>query len=186
MRTRAVATAVAVVLSFGVLVAQASLVLDQSSPAQVPPATTTFAVGGPVNQVVSQTVTAGVSGRLRAVDVPIACESGELILEIRDVDTAGQPGTTLYYTEAYDIADFPGPLNGTFHRIRLRGMPVRFTAGDSFSISLGNPTGVCGLWPGLLGDGYAGGTGWGDSSDGPIAPLILSGTDDIPFQTFVQ
>ena len=186
MRTRPRVTAVAVALFSGVVIAQASLVLDQSSPAQLPPPSISLAVGGPVNTVVSQTVTAGLSGRLRAVDVPIGCESGELILEIRDVDAAGQPGPTLHYSEPYDIVDFPGPVTATFRRIRLRGMPVRFAAGDRFTISLGNPTGSCGLWPGLVGDPYAGGTGWGDGDDGPISPLSLSGTDDMAFRTFVQ
>ena len=186
MRTPARLTAAAVVLSSGVLVAQASLVLDQSSPAQSPPAAFTIAVGGPVSQVVSQTVTAGVSGRLRAVEVPIGCDSGELILEIRDVDGAGQPGPTLYFNDSYDIAAFPVVVTDEFRRIRLRGMPVTFAAGERFAISLSNPTGSCGLWPGPAGDPYAGGTGWADASDGPIVPLSLSGTDDIPFRTFVQ
>ena len=122
MRTRASVTAAAVVVSTSVLVAQASLVLDQSSPSQPPPANISFAVGGLHHQVLSQTVTTGVSGRLRAVEVPIGCESGRLILEIRDVDGNGQPGGTAIFTESYDIADFPSPLTDAFVRIRLRGV----------------------------------------------------------------
>ena len=186
MRTRARVTAAAVVVSTGVLVAQASLVLDQSSPTQTPPASFSIAVGGPVSQVVSQTVTAGVSGRLRAVEVPLGCISGALVLEIRDVDGSGQPGPTLFFSDTYDITDFPPPSTDTFRRIRVRGMPVTFAAGDRFTISLSNPTGSCGLWPGPAGDPYSGGMGWADSTDGPIVPLSSGGTDDMPFRTFVQ
>jgi hypothetical protein len=81
-------------------------------------------VGGPREQVISQTVTAGVAGRLRAIEVPIACGSGELVLEIRDVDGLGQPGPTVFFSDTYDIEDFPGPVDGTFRRLRLQGMPL--------------------------------------------------------------
>lgn len=186
MRTRAPLMAAAVVLSSGILVAQASLVLDQSSPTETPPAPFTIAVGGPVSQVVSQTVTAGISGRLRAVEVPLGCASGQVILEIRDVDASGQPGPTVHFSDTYDFDDFPEIVTDTFRRLRLHGPPVTFAAGDRFAISLSNPTGSCGLWPGPAGDPYAGGQGWADASDGPIVPLSGNGTDDIPFRTFIQ
>ena len=187
MKDRVSATGVATVVLSAVLVAQGPLVLDQESPADPGPIPFTHAVGGPNQQVISQTVTAGVSGRLRAVEVPMGCADGEVILEIRDVDAAGQPGPTLYFTDTYDVADFPSPVTDTFNRLRLNGMPVRFLAGDRFTISLGNPTGSCGIWPGPVGDPYPDGTGWAEGNDGPIVALSVgTDRDDIPFRTFVR
>jgi hypothetical protein len=187
MRYRASAVAVGVVVLSTALASQASWVLDQEAPAEMPPAPFTFAVGGPTEQVLFQTVTAGLDGRLRAVEVPIGCDSGTVILEIRDVDALGQPGPTVLATHAFAASDFPAFVDDTFQRLRLRGMPLRFAAGDTFTIALSNPTGSCGIWPGPEGDAYSGGTGWADGNDGPLVPLGLgSGREDMPFRTFVQ
>jgi hypothetical protein len=159
-------------------------VLDQQSPAEVPPAPVSFAVGGPREQVVSQTVTVGIAGALRAIEVPIGCTDGEVLLEIRDVDGLGQPGINVLTSESFPASDFPVAVTDSFQRLRLRGMPVRFSPGETFAISLSNSTGSCGIWPGPEGNPYAGGTGWADSNDGPIGPL---GTrEDLPFRTFVR
>ncbi len=186
MSRRYVLTTLLVLVFSGAMIA-ATLVVDQQAPPAVSPADFTFAVGGPHEQVLSQTVTAGVAGRLWQVNVPIGCENGTVILEIRDVDSSGQPGPTLLYTRGYPASHFPGIVTDAFQPLRLIGHPVRFAAGDTFTISLSNPTGSCGLWPGPVGDPYPGGTGWADADDGPIVPVSLGyGTDDLPFQTIVR
>ena len=162
-------------------------VVDQSAPTDPGPIPFTHAVGGPSEQVLSQTVTAGVDGRLREVRVPMGCGSGEVVLEIRDVNAEGQPGPTLYRSLSFDAGDFPVPVTDEFRSMRITGRPVRFAPGDMFAISLSNPTGSCGVWPGPVGDPYTGGTGWADPNDGPMVPLSLgTGRDDLPFQTVMM
>jgi hypothetical protein len=165
----------------------AALVVDQSAPAAPPPIVGTWAVGGPSEQVLSQTVTAGVDGRLREVRIPIGCGSGEVLLEVRNVNPAGQPGGTVLYSRTYRLALFETIVSDAFTSLPLHGPPLRFSAGDTFAISLSNPTGSCGVWPGPIGNPYAGGTGWADPNDGSIVPLSLgTGQDDLPFVTIMQ
>lgn len=172
---------------FGLTAMAATLVLDQLSPTAPAPAPFTWAVGGPVDQVLSQTVTAGVDGRLWSVRVPIGCESGELVLEIRDVDALGQPGATVRFSRSYDASDYATPVTEAYRSFRIIGRPVRLAAGDTYAIVLSNPTGSCGVWPGLEGDPYPGGNGWADANDGPIVPVSLgTGRDDLPFHAVMQ
>jgi hypothetical protein len=165
----------------------AALVVDQSAPTAPLPVGFTWAVGGLSEQVLSQSVTAGIDGRLREVRIPIGCASGEVVMEIRDVNAAGEPGGTVLYSESYRLALFDPIVTDEFTSLRVLGPPVRFTAGDRFAILLSNPTGSCGVWPGPVGDPYAGGKGWSDANDGPLVPLLGSrGTDDLPFITIMQ
>jgi len=188
MSRRAVLLATALSVSaLGLTAHAAMLVLDQSSPTSPAPIPFTWAVGGPSEQVLSQTVTAGVDGRLWSVRVPIGCDGGELVLEIRDVDALGQPGSTVRFSRSYDASDYATPVTDGFRSFRIIGRPVRLAAGDTFAIVLSNPTGSCGVWPGLEGDPYPGGTGWADANDGPIVPLSLgTGRDDLPFHAVMQ
>ena len=188
MSHRAFVAASAVVIFSVAIAAQPSLMLDQQAPPEDPPGSgITTAVGGLYEQVVSQTVTVGIAGRLRAVEVPIGCGSGTLVLEIRDVNADGTPGPTVLSSETYAATDFPAPVTEAFRRLRIRGMTARFDVGETFAISLGNIGGSCGIWRGPIGDPYSGGTGWTDATDGPIVPLSLgTDRDDMPFRTFVQ
>jgi hypothetical protein len=163
----------------------AILVVDQSAPAADPPIPFTWAVGG--GQVLSQTVTAGVAGRLWEVRVPIGCAGGDVLLQIRDVTPAGLPGPTVLYSRTFSGEDFPEVVTSEFRSFRLIGRPVRFAAGDRLTISLANETSTCGVWPGPLGSSYAGGGGWAEGDDGSVVSLSV-GTDreDLPFMTIVQ
>lgn len=160
--------------------------IDQSAPAA---SLNTLAIGGATEQVVSQTVTAGRSGRLVAVRAPLGCTDGTLVIEIRNVNADGQPGATVLKSVSFPAADLGGGVTSAFRNFRIAGggAPVALTAGQRFAISFSNPTGSCGLWPAPEGDPYTGGTGWADANDGPIVPVSLgSGRDDIPFQTIVR
>jgi hypothetical protein len=161
---------------------------DQSSPAAVAPIPFTHAVGGASEQVVSQTVTVGVTGRLISVQVPIACAGGRLTLEIRDVNAAGQPGDTVLRNITYPVGvPGGGDVTADLRTLRISGPPLNFSAGDRFAISLSNRTGSCGVWPGPIGNPYAGGSGWADANDGPVVELSLgNGRDDMPFATVVR
>lgn len=166
----------------------AAPVLDQSAPAD-PGAPFTWALGGPTNQVLAQTVTVGIGGRLPEVRVPIGCSSGTVVAEIRDVDVTGEPGTTVLVRRRYRADFFPVIVSATFQPLRLGGR-VRVSVGDRVAIVLSNPTGSCGVQPGPSGDPYAGGTGFSsdDLDPGVWVPLNtgMGSTDDLPFQTYVR
>jgi hypothetical protein len=74
--------------------ASADVVLDQEQPL-VEPAHGVRAVG----EKLAQTVTASVSRRLVEVHVPVACGSGEVILEIFSVTASGAPRSPLFARE---------------------------------------------------------------------------------------
>ncbi len=187
MNTRIRLTLTTIAALFSTSAFAAPPVLDQSSPAD-PNAAVTFAVGGPSVQVLSQTLTVGLSGRLAEVRVPIGCESGRVILQITDVDTLGLPGSSVLAERRYPANFFPEVVTADFQSLPLGGR-VGVTAGDRIAIVLSNPTGSCGVQPGPLGNPYTGGTGWADDTTDPFPPVPLSlGTNraDLPFQTFVR
>ncbi len=195
MNTRIRLTLTTIAALFSTSAFAAPPVLDQSSPAD-PSATFTYAVGGPSVQVLSQTLTVGLSGRLAEVRVPIGCESGQVILQITDVDTStgvpgGLPGSSVLAERRYRANLFPEVVTADFQSLSLGGR-VGVTVGDRIAIVLSNPTGSCGVQPGpagpVVGDPYAGGTGWAEDTIN-VSPVPLStgtGTDDLPFQTFVR
>jgi len=162
--------------------------LDQSQPTADAAAPFTFAIGGPSGQVLAQVVTAGVSGKLRQVDLPVACESGALVLEVRNVG-GGAPGATVLASESYAASSFTPftPGVASFASLRIMPAPV-IAAGTSFAIALSNPTGSCGILPGPVGDPYAGGTALVfDPAFGVWNPLSIGNDrDDLAFFTYVQ
>jgi len=162
--------------------------VDQSQPTADAAATFTFAIGGPSAQVLAQTFTAGASGKLRQVDLPVACDAGALVLQVRDV-TGGVPGTTVLATETYDATSFAPftPGVATFASLRLAPAPT-LAAGTSYALVVSDPTGSCGILPGPVGDPYAGGTAWVlDAATGTWQPLSLGNDrDDLPFVTYLQ
>ena len=164
----------------------AAPVLDQQNPGD-PAATFTFAIGGPSAQTVAQTITVGLDGRLTEFRVPVGCASGRLIAEVRDVDaSSGQPGATVIATRSYRSDHFPGIVSTDLTPISFGGR-VRVTAGDQLALVLSNPTGSCGILPGLAGNPYPAGSGWAMDDVNTIwVPLLLSGTDDLGFESYVR
>lgn len=189
MRDRSIAVAGIFVL-FAATVFAAAPVLDQSAPAD-PAAALTWAVGGPSNQFLAQTLTVGLGGRLVEVRVPIGgCGGGTVIVEIRDVDpSTGEPGTTVFVSRSYDADFFPGVVSTEFQPLRLGGR-AGVSPGDRLAIVLSNPTGSCGVQMGPAGDPYAGGRGYSsdDLAPGTWIPIStgVGATDDVPFQTYVR
>lgn len=162
-------------------------VIDQSLSPQEAPISFTYAVGGPSEQVLSQTVTAGLAGRLVEVRLPLGCTDGRVILEIRDVDAStGQPGSNVFHRATYPARRFPGESTDALQALSIGGS-LDFAAGDRFAIVLTNVGGVCGLWPAAVGDGYPNGTAWAESLGNPISPLgQVDGRDDMPFETVMR
>jgi hypothetical protein len=163
----------------------AAPVLDQSS-APDAGSPITLAVGGPSGQVLAQTLTAAIGGRLAEVRLPIGCASGELVLQVKDVALDGKPGTTVLATRRYPADLFPAVVTVDFQSLPLGGR-VGLTPGDRIALVLSNPTGSCGVYPGVP-SGYTDGDGWTQDPTFGWQQLLISGSSatDIGFQTFVR
>ncbi|MEM9233086.1 MAG: hypothetical protein AAGA69_02470 [Pseudomonadota bacterium] len=162
--------------------------IDQSQPLFDEDGTIT-AIGGSAEQKLAQTFTVGMDGDLTAIDIPVACAVGRLVVEIQGQTLSGEPDGIPLASALVDFIDINGP--GTdFERIFLsRDLPV--SVGDKLALVLSNPMGSCGLLDAPAGDTYSGGEfffdarpnppGWIDNKQffatNPEIPL------DIPFRT---
>jgi hypothetical protein len=163
----------------------AAPMLDQSLDADVF-SPITMAIGGPSGQVLAQTFTAAIGGRLAEIRLPIGCASGELILQVKDVAADGKPGTAVLATRHYAADLFPTTVSGDFQSLPLGGR-VGLTPGERIALVLSNPTGSCGVLPGIS-SGYADGDGWMLDLTYGWQPLLISNSSvtDVGFQTFVR
>ena len=168
-------------------------VIDQHLAATSDPTKPTMAIDNDPGseQILAQTVTAGVTGTLYAIQLPIGCASGRLIVEIRGVDpTTGEPTAAVIRSKRIQASRLPTSPSTTFEEIRLPG-GMRFSAGDRFAIVLRNETGSCGLLMGQAGiGGYAGGEAFFDARPNPPGwvPFEDFGSDpaDLPFVTIMR
>ncbi len=162
--------------------------LDQSQPIVDTAAPFTYAVGSTSNQLLAQLFTTGVAGKLREVELPVACADGDLIIEIRDV-AAGLPGSAVIASESFrpsTLTPFT-PGVATFNVLPFRPAP-RLAAGVQYALVASNPTGSCGMLPGPVGDPYAGGNAFFfDDVNGQWVNLSLGdGREDLPFFTYMK
>lgn len=145
-------------------------------------------IGGSSQQILAQIVTPGRAGRLTEVRLPVACSSGNLIVEIRYVSsTTGEPVGTAVSAETIEGTTIPSASSPVFRRVQF-DVPVWVGVSDPIAIVLSS-AGQCAIWSGPVGDPYAGGHSWFDAR--PNAPHVWvrgnvgTGRDDLPFQTFV-
>jgi len=143
-----------------------------------------MAIGGASEQKLAQTVTVARAGRLRGIFLPISCDSGRLIIEIRNVDLSGAPGGVVLGRHAFGSEDIT-PVGPVFRFFRFGNDPdLSLVAGARFAIVLRNPTGSCGISRGPLGDAYTGGAGFFDARPNPSGWIPFSETEtrlDLPF-----
>jgi hypothetical protein len=172
-RRGAIAALAGCVLGLGVSVA--AEVVDQAQDASE--SAEGLAVGR--GQDLGQTVTAGVSGILSAVRLPLTCSSGTVQLEIQGVDE-GLPDGRVLAADSLTIA--PGSLSTSPLTIPVTGLPP-FRAGDSFAV-LVSASGECVLPQGPSGDSYAGGQGLVRRAGSQVWEP-LAGARDLPFETLV-
>lgn len=161
--------------------------LDQEAPV-ADPIPFTLALGGVYSQVLYQSVTVGLTGRLSELRLPIGCASGQVIVEIFNANSDGLPvaGESPRLTRRFRADMFPEIVTTDYYPLPLGGR-VGVTAGERVVIVLSNPTGSCGIAAGEVGDSYLGGTGHAeDTINGFPVPMSLSGFDDMPFQTLVR
>jgi len=139
-------------------------------------------IGGASEQKLAQVVTAGVTGTLTEVRLPVSCSSGDLRVEIQGV-TGGEPNGTILAVEIVPRASLAGaPPN--FRSLPFSD-PVSLAAGSLFAIVLSS-TGTCGVFQGPDGDPYSGGNGFYDSRPNPPGWVLLTERFDLPFQTVVE
>ncbi|MEQ1929822.1 MAG: hypothetical protein ABL957_04710 [Parvularculaceae bacterium] len=149
--------------------AQAAEVVDQSNDRfAVSPAIPTHAIGGASRQELAQTFTVGLSGPLVKLRLPLACESGELTIDIVAL-SAGLPTgasrgrTTVAATSVRRVH----PTPPSFIDIALAA-PIAVTAGERLAFVLRNATGECAVSRAEAGETYAAGDGYFISlPDGP-------------------
>jgi probable HAF family extracellular repeat protein len=116
-----------------------------------------IAGGLPQSQVIAQTVTAGVTGTIAGIRLPIACSAGgtgnQLYIEIRDV-VNGQPTDQVLVSQSYQaLAAFPSPQ--AWRTIRFT-TPFFMRGGDRFAIFVFTD-GNCSLGVSPEGEHYGGG-----------------------------
>jgi hypothetical protein len=160
-------------------------VIDQMQPV-VDTTVGGMAIGGGSAQQLAQTVTVGRDGKLVGLFLPIGCDSGRLVIEIRNVD-GDSPGTVLLYRRRIDAAQL-SPIGPAFRLFRIDpGLPL--AAGDRLAVVLRNPTGSCGMFQGPVGDAYAGGEGFFQALPNPPGWVPFSDTEtrlDLPFMTLMR
>ena len=146
-----------------------------------------LAIGGASEQALAQVVTAGISGSLAAVGLPVACDSGALTVEIQRV-TGDVPDGVVWTSEVIPAASLPSfyPAPPSFRNIAFTTQ-VFFAAGVRFAIVL-RSSGQCGFFQGPPGNPYAGGDGFFDARPNPPGWVRLGdfGPADLPFQTLVD
>ena len=136
-------------------------------------------------------ITAGISGPLAKVRMPIVLSAGNLRISVNNT-IAAAPGNTILASVVVAAGDLPGsfPMGVVFSSI-VFDTPAFFSAGDQFSIVLeceGSPGSCQGAYvQGPVGNPYPGGNGWFDSRPNQPGVWVPIGgiRFDLPFQTFV-
>ncbi len=145
-------------------------------------------IGGAFEQKLAQTLTAGLDGPLAALQMPVRCSSGTLIVEIVELD-GELPGTSVLASAAVAAADLPHTDLTAFRTIDFERPHHRQSAGDRYAIVLRNPTGECNLTSAPPGDTYLSGDSYFDAR--PELPGWRSPRDfpgaafDLAFRTLV-
>jgi hypothetical protein len=164
MKAKTLSTVAALVAWSAAQSATAQTIIDTSQPV-IDGTVGGLVIGGSSQQKLGQTITVERQGELRAVYLPIACSSGLLTIDIRDVDSTGKPGTAVLARRYFTRSSAPS-IGPVFTRFKIGG--IHFNPGDRFAIVIANSSGSCGIFNGPLGDTYVMGDGYFDAR--PNAP----------------
>jgi len=141
-----------------------------------------FRVGGPTDQVLAQTFTAGVAGRLWEVRLPVSCFSGTFGLQVQTVAGSVPSGTVV---SSVNVQSAGLPPSSGFQTLRLPSPPA-VIAGDRLALVF-RSTGSCEVSAGPTGDSYPRGDGFfRDRSSAAGQWTALGARADLPFQTLVE
>jgi hypothetical protein len=139
-------------------------------------------IGG---QKLAQTLTVEMAGDLAGAFLPVACGTGRLIVEVRDV-VSDQPGPTVLAQRTVDSTAFD--TGGRFTFVRLG--PLALVAGQRIAITLANNKGICVSRQSTAASNYPGGQAFFVDADPnfprwvPFSEFV--GPDDLPFQLVLQ
>ena len=143
-------------------------------------------VGGDSEQKLAQTFKVGMTGRLIALDLPIACAGGDLIVEIRRQD-GGKPTGAVLRTIRASLSSL-GPVS--FRRLYL---PTRLvvSSGDELAFTVEvEDEGNCNYATAPDGDTYPRGEGFFDSRPNPPGWVAMNDfinePHDLPFKTVME
>ena len=147
------------------------------------------AIGGLSQQVLAQAISAGRSGELWLIIMPVGCIPGaKLKLELRKV-VGGVPVGPPLHRQRFDGNNFRAPIQ--WRKLYL-DEPVRVRAGAQFAIVLSAGKLNCATWSGPAGDSYRGGDAWFDARPnrrGVWVPLDNNNPSrpaDLMFETYVR
>jgi hypothetical protein len=161
--------------------------IDQAQPV-IDATVGSLALGGTNEQMVAQVFTAGITGDVTGVMVPIEPVSGALILELRDAP-GGIPGSQLLSSETFSIANLPAADADGFRPLSL-AVSVPCAAGSAYALVLKATDQAAGggftLRQGPVGDPYPRGGAFYDARPDPPGTWIAMGSrDDLPFKIVV-
>ncbi len=139
-----------------------------------------FTIPGSDQLNLSQTVTAGIGGTLKEVQLGVSCTSGELFVDIQRIAN-NKPNGEVLTSETFSNTNLNSSL--TFTSL-VFSSPVSFFKNEQFAIVL-STSGSCFIANGVEGNSYSGGNSLfnNTSSDGWV---IFSNEEDLPFQTVVD
>lgn len=167
----------------------ATPIIDQQQPV-IDPGIGGITIGGGGQQKLAQVVTAGISGVLTEVRLPVACASGNLVVEIQGVipdSQGGRPNGVVLTSQTIQGSSFPSLF--TFNSL-IFSAPVSFSVGSRFAIVLSS-AGDCTVLQGPVGDSYPGGSLFFDVRPNPVGVWVCNcdfagARFDLPFQTLVE
>lgn len=142
------------------------------------------AIGGTSEQVLAQTIMVEFGGRVDGFYLPVSCDKGDLLVEIRDVQ-GSLPGTRILDSIAIPAVQLPGSAAsfGQFRFIGLRG-GLKVGPGEMIALVLSNPNGVCGIAKSTFASNYPGGRSYYDARPNPAGAWVSNtcpSPDDLPF-----
>ena len=138
-----------------------------------------FEVGGDGPQILGQTVTSGVAGLLTQIELPVACDESDLVLQIRN-SAAAAPGSTVLASRT--VSGIPD--TEAWRKIPFDPPPF-ITDKTNFAIVISSP-GLCGSQAGLFDeDLYLRGAGYYQGPPNP-AGVWVTADADLGFKTYVQ
>jgi hypothetical protein len=160
-------------------------VIDQQQPVIDTSTAGAVGIGGASEQILAQVITAGISGPLMAVKMPIGGSSGDLVIEIQGV-IGDEPNGTVVAADVFNNANFPTEESDGFKRF-VFSEPVDFMAGNKFAVVLSSPGGSYNISKGSAGNPYPGGDGFYDARPNPAGVWVrLGGLRDLPFKTIIS
>lgn len=170
---------------------EAEPIIDQQEPIIDFQAPFIFGIGP---QILAQTVTAGMTGFLVGINLPVTIGPGTVTIAIEGVSpeqaeqalSGGVPSGPILTAETFSAADMP-PVDASGFRDFSFSTPVSLTAGEPFAVVL-SAAGQSGIQVGPLGNSYARGEGLFFATDtGHWASISIgTGRFDHPFQTVME